>query len=198
MLTYNFFWHSNSWFTLSFRNDARIIAKAVELHEELVKDLKSFIPDGDFITQCLFQPLPTLFGQRSLEAGGNVMGVERQEHNGLLWLAVAMVRTPEAEAFAYPKVKAWVRSVKDFAETIENGYLEWIYLNYADKSQDPIASYGVENANKMRHVAIKYDPKLVFQRLCPGGFKIPDAGAEVTHDERTVTSLSDKAANLHL
>ena len=158
-------------------------------------DLKGFIPDGDFITQCLFQPLPTLFGQRSSEAGGNVMGIERQEHNGLLWLAVAMVRTPEAEAFAYPKVKAWVQSVKDFAETIENGNLEWIYLNYADKSQDPIASYGVENVEKMRSVATKYDPKRVFQRLCPGGFKIPAARPEVTHGEEPARSLPGSTIN---
>ena len=72
-----FFQNSNIWFTASFKNDARIIAKAAELHEDLVKDLTAFIPDGDFITQCLFQPLPTLFGQRTLEAGGNIMGVER-------------------------------------------------------------------------------------------------------------------------
>ena len=132
------------------------------------------IPDGDFVTQCLFQPLPKLFGQRSAEAGGNVMGVERQELNGLLFLAVAMVRTAEQEALAYPKVKAWVQAVKDFATTIDHGNLKWIYLNYADKSQDPLASYGSENVQKMRDVAAKYDPKQIFQKLCPGGFKISD------------------------
>lgn len=62
-------------FTLSFRNDARILAKASELHDQLVQDLMVIAPEGDFTTQCAFHPLPKLFGQRSVEAGGNVMGV---------------------------------------------------------------------------------------------------------------------------
>ncbi|KAI1375604.1 hypothetical protein F4677DRAFT_421859 [Hypoxylon crocopeplum] len=160
------------WFTATFKNDVRIVSKAAELHEAMVEEFKAFIPDGDFWTQCLFQPLPKLFGQRSAEAGGNAMGVERQVHNGLLFQAAAMVRTPEQEAFAYPKIQAWIQAIKDFAATIEDGNLEWTYLNYADRSQDPLASYGVENVRRLKEVAAKYDPEQVFQRLCPGGFKI--------------------------
>ncbi|KAK0707022.1 hypothetical protein B0T26DRAFT_680604 [Lasiosphaeria miniovina] len=47
-------YHNNTWFTSSFRNDARILARASELHDALVAELQAFIPDGDFITQCLF------------------------------------------------------------------------------------------------------------------------------------------------
>ncbi len=60
-------------------------------------------------------------GQRSSEAGGNIMGVEKQVPNGLLFVAVAMLSTKEQEAIVYPKVKAWVRELKEFAATIENG-----------------------------------------------------------------------------
>ena len=124
------------------------------------------------MTQCLFQPLPTLYGQNSLAAGGNVMGVERQPHNGVLFLATAMLKTAAQEALAYPKVKAWVESVRDFAQGIDGGLLEWRYLNYADKSQDPLASYGETNIKFLKEVAWRYDPDQVFQTLCPGGFKI--------------------------
>lgn len=150
------------------------MAKTAELHAEMVEELKSYIPDGDFVTQCLFQPLPKIFGQQSEAAGGNIMGVENQKHDGYLMLASAQVRTKEQEAFAYEKVKAWVQGAKDFAATIEDGNLDWIYLNYADSSQDPLASYGVENVRRMKDVAAKYDPGQVFQKLCPGGFKISD------------------------
>ena len=87
-----------------------------------------------------------------------------------------MVRTPEQEAFAYPKVIALVNAVVDYAATeIEGGgNLDWIYLNYADKSQDPLSTYGASNLKLMREVAVKYDPNQVFQKLCPGGFKISD------------------------
>jgi hypothetical protein len=33
-------------------------------------------------------------------------------------------------------------------------------------------SYGVENLKKIKAAAAKYDPDQVFQKLCPGGFKI--------------------------
>ncbi|KAM0558281.1 hypothetical protein ACHAPJ_004975 [Fusarium lateritium] len=164
----------DTWFTSCFKNDIRIITKASELHDKLVEELKEFIPDGNFITQCLFQPLPTLFGQRCVEAGGNVMGVERHKSNGILFLAVVMANTPEQEAFARPKVQAWIQEVREFAATIEGGNLEWTYLNYADKSQDPLGSYGAENIKKMKDAAAKYDPEQVFQKLVPGGFKISD------------------------
>ncbi len=55
------------------------------------------------------------------------------------------------------------------ARGISNRY---IYLNYALESQDPIGSYGQDNLNSMRATSLKYDPRQVFQRLVPGGFKL--------------------------
>lgn len=49
---------------------------------------------------------------------------------------------------------------------------KWIYLNYADASQDPISGYGPANAAKLRAVSKKYDPGQVFQKNVPGGFKL--------------------------
>jgi hypothetical protein len=109
----------------------------------------------------------------SAAAGDNIMGVSSQPVNGLLFVAVTMVRTPEQEAFVYPKVRAWYESLKKFAaEVDERGNLDWVYMNYADKTQDVLGSYGLSNISKMRDVAAKYDPHQVFQTLCPGGFKI--------------------------
>jgi hypothetical protein len=123
--------------------------------------------------------LPRVIAQRSAETDGNMLGVERQSGNGLLLVAVGMVQTAEQEAFLQPRLWAWVQAVRDFAATLQvgdgDGNLDWIYLNYADASQDPLASYGTENVEKLRSVAAKYDPDQVFQRLCPGGFKIPAA-----------------------
>lgn len=174
--------NSNIWFTATFKNDIRVVARAVELHEKLVGELKTLVPDGDFITQCLFQPLPRLFGQ--VAAGSNVLGLERQRENGLLWLAVAQVRTAEQAAFAHDRVRAWVRAVEAFAAAVDGG-LEWTYLNYADGVQDPLASYGEENVRLMKEVAGRYDPGRVFQTLCPGGFKISDVKLQTVHGSRS-------------
>ena len=64
-----------------------------------------------------------------------------------------------------------VDRIRAYAVSIgaDNPYL---YLDYADITQDPLASYGAENVKKMRAAAKKYDPEGVFQNLVPGGFKI--------------------------
>ena len=145
------------------------MSKAAELHEELVKKLKAAIPDGDFVTQCLFQPFPRLYG-RHHAGSNNVLGIQDQPQDGFLWLAVAQVRTPEHETLAYSLVRDWVAEVKAFAG--DEGTLPFTYLNSADKSQDPLGSYGAENVRLIREAAAKYDPRHVFQRLSRGGFKL--------------------------
>lgn len=67
---------------------------------------------------------------------------------------------------------AWlIDKVKEYTVTV-GADNEYIYLDYADEIQDPLGSYGADNVYKMRAVAQKYDPKGVFQRQVPGGFKI--------------------------
>lgn len=50
----------------------------------------------------------------------------------------------------------------------------FIYLNYADKSQDPFGSYGHDGTTKEHLLAVseKYDPERIFQVKVPGGFKL--------------------------
>ena len=100
------------------------------------------------------------------------MGISEQPEDGVLWVAIVVVEKPEQETIAYPKLRAWGEAVREYASSIENGLLPWVYMNYADKSQEPLASYGMENVKKLKNAAVKYDPGEVFQKLCPGGFKI--------------------------
>lgn len=50
--------------------------------------------------------------------------------------------------------------------------LKFQYLNYAAAYQTPLESYGEENLKFMRDVSREYDPKGVFQKQVPGGFKL--------------------------
>jgi hypothetical protein len=56
-----------------------------------------------------------------------------------------------------------INRIRDYAESIgaDNPYL---YLDYTDKTQDPLAGYGEENVKKMKAAAEKYDPSGVFQK----------------------------------
>lgn len=62
----------------------------------------------------------------------------------------------------------------DYAKSIGK-YNEYIYLNYADKTQNPLRGYGDENVEYIRAVAQRYDPDGVFQTQVPGGFKVSQA-----------------------
>ncbi|KAK5633004.1 hypothetical protein RRF57_008718 [Xylaria bambusicola] len=128
-----------SWFTLTFKSDTRIMVKASELHDELV---------------------------HSLRAGGNIMGLEDNKSDRILFQVIVVMKTVGQHAFAYATAKAYVDNLREFAESIKGGLFH--------KSQDALASYGPENVKKMREAANKYDPGRVFQKLCPGGWKLSE------------------------
>lgn len=147
------------------------MTKACEAHDAFVENLKTIVPDGNMLSQCIFQPLPKLYAEKSAEQGGNVLGLERQKDDGVLLLLLIEVPTADQRAAAYPKAKAMVEEVHNFASSI-GGAQDWLYMNYADPDQDVFGSYGIDNVNFLKKVAAKYDPEEVFQKLCPGGFKI--------------------------
>ncbi|KAI1436635.1 hypothetical protein GGR50DRAFT_199188 [Xylaria sp. CBS 124048] len=167
----------NIWYTLTVKNDVRMMAEASRLHDELVDKLRTHMPDGNFTTQCVLQPLPKLYAERSEARGGNSLGLERHQQDGVLVLLTAMLRTQGQTEFAGPKMQEWFESLQAYGKQID-GLLPWVYLNYAHATQSPLASYGRESVERMRRVAREYDPQGVFQTLCPGGFKISNVRDE--------------------
>lgn len=105
-----------------------------------------------------------------------MLGLDKVTENGILWLATLAVKGPERAAIAQAKMTAWVADVESYAKSID-GLIDFKYLNYADPSQDPMATYGAENLAKIKAAAEKYDPKGVFQSRVPGGFKISKVGS---------------------
>ena len=133
--------------------------KAAEIHQELVEELKAYVTNGDFITQCIFQPLPTIVTEHSAAAGGNVMGLERNTGNATLFQYAAMMKTVDQAAFAYIKLQAGLEAIRAFAAGIDGGLMDSLYINYADKSQDVLGSYGAANVERIKQAAAKYDPE---------------------------------------
>jgi hypothetical protein len=48
--------------------------------------------------------------------------------------------------------------------------LDFVFMNDANFDQNPLASYGAANVQKLRVTAAKYDPGALFQRLQVDGF----------------------------
>lgn len=194
--------YSDIWFTFTMANDVEISTKILELNQAFVDEWKAN-NDPDFITQCLFQAIPTVFSKHSVERGGNVMGLDKVDRNAIMILFNIAVKTAEEEARARPLLWKYGELMQAFAAS-KNGLVDWQYLNYADAYQDPLASYGADNLEKIRAAATKYDPNGVFQTKVPGGFKISRAGAaagsgvdastlfgKVEKDFNIVANLSD-------
>jgi hypothetical protein len=103
------------------------------------------------------------------------MGLDRLAGDGLLWtfgVALNPNNTDEADlAVAQTLLGEFAGTVEEFAHEI-GGHEDFVDLNYADASQNPLGSYGEENAQFIRKVAEKYDPSGVYQTRFPGGFKI--------------------------
>ncbi|KAF3034789.1 hypothetical protein E8E12_003421 [Didymella heteroderae] len=150
------------WFSLTFKNDARVIKKATELHDDLVNELKIVLPIGNFSTQCLFQPMPTLFAEHSVRRGGNILGLDQVKENTLLWLLVGSTQTVKESEVMRAKITALKNALEEFTRR-EDLNVDWQYLNYVDETQQPLESYGNENVAFLRAVAKKHDSTGIFQ-----------------------------------
>lgn len=118
-----------------------------------------------------FQPIPTAITSRAGLTGGNSLGLDPADGPlvnvllGLTWADTADDARIEAAS------KEWVRGVTHAAQAVgkTNPY---VYLNYAEKWQDPITGYGPANVARLRQTSRKYDPDRIFQKAVPGGFKL--------------------------
>ncbi|KAL4877055.1 hypothetical protein BJY04DRAFT_230882 [Aspergillus karnatakaensis] len=166
----------DTWYNLVFKADIRIVLKAVEVFEALIETFKGPIPDSNFSFQMVFQPLPASFRARSLERGGNVLGLDHIQEDCIQLVWVIEVETAELnDTVTAPLLKKAVGEIDAFARSIGGGS-DFLYLNYCDVTQNPLGSYGEENVRKIRDAAAKYDPEGVFQTRVPGGFKISKVG----------------------
>jgi len=163
------------WFSLTFKNDVRVIKKAGTLHDELVKELKREMPAGNYTTQCLFQPLPTLFTEHSIQRGGNVLGLDDVKQNALLWLITGSTETVEQHKIMREKLTKFNTDLEAYARSLGLN-VAWQYLNYVDQTQNPLKSYGQKNVDFLRKVSAKYDPSQFFQKKVVSGWKISAIG----------------------
>lgn len=136
--------------------------------------MKALLGPKNFTTILDFQPLPSYFAGIGVKKGGNVLGLERDSRNKILFvMGVTLLGSNSEELYprVYQQVAAMNKRVEDFSKSIgcDN---EFRYLPYADSRQNVIGSYGEANVEHIRTVAKKYDPNGFFQRRVPGGFKI--------------------------
>lgn len=119
---------------MNFKNDPKIFQHIVEGHEKFVNEWKATSSDPDFITQCMFQAIPTVFAKHSAERGGNVLGLEHVGVNSVMLLFDIAVKGADTEARARALLRKYTEEFQKFAAS-QDGLVDWQYLNYADSYQ---------------------------------------------------------------
>lgn len=160
------------WFTSTFGADTDLLRIIKALYEDFLTDLWTLLPADAFETQIVFQPIPSYLAQVGERNGGNVLGLDSSlTKNAVLFLLTLKTHTEADEAVIHARGGMFFAKVEEAVKTSGNS-LPFVYLNYANPSQDPLGSYGAENVAFLRDVSAKYDPEGIFQRRVPGGFKI--------------------------
>ncbi|KAL8289162.1 hypothetical protein RB597_000984 [Gaeumannomyces tritici] len=165
----------NSWQALTFKNDEAVMAFAIDSYKQLMKEFEAETgPSLGFTTQAMFQPLSAHQFAQAARSGGNVLGLADRTETLIMFLGMTAYKDQAKKAYVDRKMAAWVASIKEFAKT-KGADDEYLFLNYAGLNQSPFKGYGEANLKFMRDVAVRYDPKQVFQNRVPGGFKLKNA-----------------------
>ncbi|KAI1142791.1 FAD-binding domain-containing protein [Hypoxylon sp. FL0543] len=162
----------DSWLTLTFKLDSRVIHKTVDAYKALLEELKKSIPRNNFKLLMFLQPLIASWARHSEARGGNVLGLDRMSNDCVLLFVVLEVETLElSKNVSKLGLKRMFGEVESYAKSLGKN-VEFLYMNYCDGSQDPLQKYGEENVKRMKEASDKYDPNKVFQERVPGGFKV--------------------------
>jgi len=158
--------------TNTFELDSEILKKMIETHETAIATIKAGAPIGSWNYVSMIQPISPIFTQHSKEKGGNVVGLDQFGDKDLvMFLAFPSWDSSADDTLFSGAIHSQIDEINAFAASLGKSN-PWIYTNYADVSQNPLAAYGAENIAKIKAAAAKYDPTGVFQKLQPGGFKI--------------------------
>lgn len=106
--------------------------------------------------------------------GGNPLGIELSDGPLYILHVAAWWNDESDDDTIYAFASKVLKRIK--AESVKLDLAsDYIYMNYASTFENVVASYGSENAAKLKKVAASYDPTGVFQALQPGGFKLDRA-----------------------
>ncbi|KAF8686571.1 fad binding protein [Rhizoctonia solani] len=155
----------------SIRANADLYKQLVDHCHSITAELGSTPGWGSAI---IFQPISNSMIRASDRKGGNVLGLEPADDPLILVSYQFTWELPQDDEKAYAAANRIIAESMDIAKS-QNRLGRYVYLNYASTNQKPIESYGSDQVEFLQKVKAKYDPHRVFEKLCPGGFKVPSS-----------------------
>ncbi|KAJ5794716.1 hypothetical protein N7457_001315 [Penicillium paradoxum] len=149
--------------TFSFRNPpANVYMQLFKIWETGVSRIANV--DGMFI-EFLVQPHP-------VTNGTNMFGLTPKRTDDVMIDMTASYANKADDVLVQRVITDIVNKQRALLKS-DGHLIDFIYLNYADISQNVLKSWGKNNIAKLRAASKKYDPNGVFQKQVPGGHKIP-------------------------
>ena len=155
--------------TGTYGNSAKMMSTIFDIANRTVQSLN--VPNLAY--SLSFQPMPTAITSKAASRGGNSLGLSASDGNLFNLLLTVSWDTIADDARIEQHAKDLFKQSEDEAKKL-GLYNEYLYLNYAAPWQDPISGYGAAQKARLQAVSKKYDPKGVFQKQVPGGFKLFD------------------------
>ncbi|KFY61752.1 hypothetical protein V496_04910 [Pseudogymnoascus sp. VKM F-4515 (FW-2607)] len=157
-------------YTGTYGNDPVLLSKIFDISNATVHKIMPQI-NGGIKWTIMMEPFPALMDNFGENNGGNSLGLGAETGDRIVILQLTHFDDHEANDLVETELRNMFDEISSVAS--EMGLLRrFQYLNYANKQQNPIASYGPENVAGLQATSKKYDPKGLFQRQAPGGFKL--------------------------
>lgn len=118
----------------------------------------------------VLEPLPPKIYQR--HATENALGLADRTESLVIVELFASWANAADDALVSRTVLTLLEAINNQAKEL-GGFDPYLFANYAGKNQDVIGSYGSATVARMKQVRQEVDPKGVFTKLVPGGYKIP-------------------------
>ncbi|CAN9202362.1 unnamed protein product [Alternaria sp. RS040] len=159
------------WATTSFSISSTIIHRIHSFWKDVVPGIAAQYAYAKPVAEITFQALPA--PPRNGTAPNSLgFGPDETPEKDLVFLQIIFTFEDAAATDGFEEaLKDLIRLIEGLTKE-EGVFHPYKYLNFAASFQDPLASYGGIELERMKKVARKYDPTGVFQTQVPGGFKL--------------------------
>jgi hypothetical protein len=159
------------WATTSFKISPTIMHRIHTVWEALVPGISKQYAYAKPVAEITFQALPAP-PRNGTSPNSLGFSLDEMPEKDLIFLQIIFTFEDAAATEGFEKALKILMALIEALTKEEGVYHRYKYLNFAASFQDPLASYGVNDLEKLKGVAKKYDPTGVFQTQVPGGFKV--------------------------
>jgi hypothetical protein len=142
-----------------------------DIHQKWAEVLETLKDADGFIFSLGFFPITKAMLVNSRKAGGNAKDIDPEDGPLLIMMLNPTWNATSDDDRVNKGVEGLLAASRAMAS--ERGLLHrYIFTNYAYYKENLFQGYGEKSLAALRATSEKFDPKGVFQKAVPGGFKL--------------------------